>query len=325
MVQASGVPSEPQADPVWMTIAAWLASLTSPATRRTYQTAVQSFIGFHEVRSLEALRTVGPAQIVAWCEHLAATGASAVTVQNRLAAMASLFRYLQSSSAAGPLANPVAQVARPRLTASASRGGRLAPEQVRRLLYAPGSATLMGLRDRAILYTLFYTGCRVSAITQLRVGDWRQEGGGWVLDVPTLDQQRQPLAAHPELQRALHPYLAQSGHWAELHAPLFLALRDGAARKPLTPRQIAKLFHHYAALAHLPANVTPHSARATFISAVLERRCPLEAVQAVVGHRRRATTERYNPRRPHYRDWGNFGDSYEPSLSVPNSDPAPGS
>lgn len=315
--------ASPPESALWAGLAVWLDSLASPQTRRSYQTAARGFIAFHGFSSVEALRAAGPTQIMAWRDHLLGTGASPHTVQNRLAAVASLFRHL---GARWNLAdNPAVGIQRPRLEQpQAAHPLRLALEQVRHLLYAPALDTLMGVRDRAILHVLFYTGCRISAIAQLQVRDWRLEADEWLLALPDRDGARRALVAHPELCRALRAYLAQTGHGSEPEAPLFLALRDSVARRPLTTRQVSKLFQRYVQAAHLPPEVTPHSARATFISSVLERRCPIEAVRAAVGHRRRATTERYNPRRPYYRYRSSFSGGYEPVLSGPDSDPAPG-
>lgn len=38
------------------------------------------------------------------------------------------------------------------------------------------------MRDRAILHVLFYTGCRVSEVTTLKVRDFFEDAGYWVLD-----------------------------------------------------------------------------------------------------------------------------------------------
>ena len=65
-------------------------------------------------------------------------------------------------------------------------------------------------------------------------------------------------------------------------------------RKALTRRQVSKLFHRYAREVGLPLGVTPHRARATFLTEALDRKCPIEAVQASVGHRHIATTQRYD-------------------------------
>ncbi|NOX34069.1 MAG: tyrosine-type recombinase/integrase [Deltaproteobacteria bacterium] len=48
-------------------------------------------------------------------------------------------------------------------------------EEVRKLLNTPELLKLQGLRDRAILSTLFFTGCRVSEVCSLKVKDFYEE------------------------------------------------------------------------------------------------------------------------------------------------------
>jgi site-specific recombinase XerC len=121
---------------------------------------------------------------------------------------------------------------------------------------------------------------------------------------------RNRLAIHQELQLALRAYLDSSGHDSERDSPLFLAVQRRELRRPLTSRQVSKLFHHYAKQAGLPIGVTPHSARATFITEALDRKCPIEAVQASVGHSHIATTKLYDKRKLHYRESASFAVQY---------------
>jgi integrase/recombinase XerD len=286
----------------------WLANFVAPRTRRTYQAAVQSFIAFHQFQTPDALHAIGQGHLIAWREHLTRSGASPRTVQNRLAAVSSLFKHLCERQVASR--NPATGVKRPRVSTNRVEASVLTPAQVRRLLNTPHSAQLKGLRDRALLHVLFYTGCRVSEVTTLKVKDLFEDGGYWVLDFIVKGGNRNRLAIHQELQLALRAYLAESGHGAERDSPLFLAVQRSERRKPLTSRQVNKLFHRYALEAELPLGVTPHSARATFITEALDRKCPIEAVQASVGHSHIATTKMYDKRSLHYRESASFAVQY---------------
>ena len=113
---------------------------------------------------------------------------------------------------------------------------------------------------------------------------------------------RHRLAIHPERQRGLRASLARSGHGAERESLRFLAAPRRERRKPLTSRQVSQRFHRYAREAGLPLGVTPHRARATFITEALDRKCPIEAVQASVGHRPIATMKMYDQRKLHDRE-----------------------
>jgi integrase len=60
----------------------------------------------------------------------------------------------------------------------------------------------------------------------------------------------------------------------------------------------------------LPIGVTSHGARATFLTEALDRKCPIGAVQASVGHRPIAATKRYDPRTRHDRERASFAVRY---------------
>ncbi len=77
-------------------------------------------------------------------------------------------------------------------------------------------------------------------------------------------------------------------------------------RGPLRSRQLNNIFQKYRMQAGLPDEVTPHSARATFITLALERRCPIEAVQRSVGHSHVSTTQMYDKRNVNHADSASF-------------------
>jgi integrase len=80
------------------------------------------------------------------------------------------------------------------------------------MLEIPDPDTLKGARDRAILHIMFYTGCRISEISSLKVKDFYEDGGYWVLDFVVKGGKRNKLAIHQELQITIMDYLAMSGH-----------------------------------------------------------------------------------------------------------------
>jgi len=99
----------------------------------------------------------------------------------------------------------------------------------------------------------------------------------------------------------LREYLAESGHEAEREAPLFLAVQQSERRKPLTSRQVRQDVSSLRFGSRLTLGVTPH----TPARPLLRRpgsKCPIEAVQASVGHNHIATTRCYDKRKRHYRE-----------------------
>lgn len=289
----------------------WLKNFVSPRTRQTYLNAVREFIGFHSITDPEELREIDQAHVIVWRDFLIESGASPKTIHNRISAVSSMFKHLCERQAAKR--NPTTGVRRPHVDSSQVKTPVITPEQVRKMLDGPSSEKLQGLRDQAVLHILFYTGCRISEVCSLRVKDFYEDGGYFVLDFLVKGGKRNRLAIHQELQIVLKKYLEASGHEHASDAPLILAAKKKSGRNELAPlcrQQMHNLFMRYAQKAGLPKGVRPHTARATFITQALEKKCPIEAVQRSVGHSRISTTQMYDKRTLKHRESASFAVVY---------------
>ncbi len=282
----------------------WLANFISPRTKETYALAVRQFMAFTGLTRAEELLHIDQAHIIAWRNHLIEKGASPHTVNTRISAVSSLFKHFCAKQLAQK--NPTNGVKRLRLDDHEARAPVLTAKQVRKMLDLPDTQTLKGLRDRAILHILFYTGCRISEISLLRVKHFFEDIGYWVLNFVVKGDKLKRLAIHHELKIALQQYLSMAGHGHEQESPLILPVQRAHLRRPLKRKQIHNIFQHYARLAELPHRVRPHSARATFIANALENDAKIEAVQHCVGHRKLNTTQMYDKRRKNHRENASF-------------------
>lgn len=235
-------------------------------------------------------------------------GASPKTVCTRLSALSSLFGHLCEKRVAQ--FNPTVGVKRPNTYRSEVKTPVITAQQVRQMLDAPDTANLKGQRDNAILHILFYTGCRVAEVTKLKVKDLYEDNGYWVLDFVVKGGKHNRLAIHQELYVALREYLNHSGHGEEDNAPLVLATQRAHLRKHLDPLHVNRIFKSYAKKVGLAKGITPHSARATFITQALEGNCPIEAVQRSVAHSRIDTTKMYDKREAKHRESASFAVGY---------------
>jgi site-specific recombinase XerD len=288
--------------------AVWLSNFISTQTKRNYKNSVKCFVGFHKITSADELRIIDQGHLIAWRDWLIAKGASSKTVTNRLSAISSLFKHLCDKQVAR--LNPVTGVRRPKVEVDRVKTPVITPEQVRLMLDSPDVLTLQGCRDHGVLSILFYTGCRVSEVCRLKVKDFYEDAGYFVLDFIVKGGKRNKIAIHPELQNSIKRYLEKSGHEEERDSPLLLPLQLAEKRKHIDTRQMNNIFHKHAEKVKLPKGVTPHSTRATFITQALERKCPIEAVQRSVGHSKIATTQMYDKRITRHRESASFAVVY---------------
>jgi integrase/recombinase XerD len=153
----------------------WLANITNPKTKRAYERDVAEFSSFSGLHESRQMRTVTRAHVIAWCKDMEIRSLSPASIRRKLSALSSLFDYLcERNAVAG---NPVDGVKRPMANNNEGSTPALGDAQARRLLDAPPSDTLKGVRDRAILATLLYHGIRREELCQLRVREMQSRQG----------------------------------------------------------------------------------------------------------------------------------------------------
>ena len=154
----------------------------------------------------------------------------------------------------------------------------ITPEELTRLLNAPDISTFPGLRDKAILETLFSTGLRVSELCSLsRDLDLASEE----FSVRGKGEKVRIVFLSPEAKTAIKKYLEKRRDI------------DDDRMFPMTPRSIERLVKHYAIKAGISKKVTPHVVRHMFATDLLSNGADLRSVQMLLGHANIATTQIY--------------------------------
>lgn len=289
----------------------WKANFNSANSIETYDKAIHSFLSFIGISSPEKLREIDHGHVIAFKKFMQNQGYSPRTINNRLSAISSLFNHLIDKQVVK--INVAQGVKRMKINSDRVEAKVLTPEEVRKMLNCPDPFKKQGLRDKAILSTLFFTGCRVSEVCTLKVKDFYQEQGFYILDFWVKGGKRNRLAINQELQIIIREYLRMAGHEDDKDSFLFLPVKHSPKtsdkNRKLSRKTIDYLFKKYAKQVILDG-VTPHSARATFITQALENNCPIEAVQKTVGHAQIKTTQMYDKRIAKYRESASFAVRY---------------
>lgn len=167
----------------------------------------------------------------------------------------------------------------------------LSEAQVEALLQAPDVTTTLGLRDRAMLETLYATGLRVSELV-----------GVGVLEVNLNDGVVRVTLGKGGKDR-LVPMGAEAQHWVERFLrearsvllgqhrsdALFVTARGG----PMTRQAFWQLVRKYALKAGIHAPLSPHVLRHAFATHLLNHGADLRVVQMLLGHADISTTQIY--------------------------------
>jgi integrase/recombinase XerD len=255
----------------------------APKTVEAYSRDLVSFLDFCEDRG-SGLADVDARLVVDWLLTLSGQGLSSRSQARRLVALRGFFRFLCGEGLLER--DPTAQVALPRLTRKLPTV--LTLEQVDQLLAAPDPTRTQGLRDRAMLETLYATGIRVSELTGLLLQNVNRQRGYVRVMGKGSKQRLVPLGL--QALEAIEAWLPARVDWdREGHPALFLTRRG----RPMSRQGFWKLLRRYAVLAGIAQPISPHKLRHSFATHLLERGADLRAVQEMLGHADISTTQIY--------------------------------
>jgi len=273
----------------------------SPDTRSNYQRDLVQFLAYAGVPAdrPEALTAIRPHQVAAWRDHLKAQGLTNSSIRRKMTVLRALFSYLQSYGYVG--ANPAHSdfVTAPSVPRDGKTVG-LSPGDCRRLLEAPPEDTAAGIRDRALLAVLAYTGCRVGELARLKVSSYKQTGVHKVLVVYGKGGKERQVPLHLEAAERLEAWLDTAGIRTDGTGALFRpgktargGGKKGFAPRPMTRRAVQKVVEAYVLRLKLDPNVTVHSLRVTALTTAREQGSDIIDLQDFAGHADPRTTLTY--------------------------------
>ena len=204
------------------------------------------------------------------------------TIGRKLAAIRAFFRYLIREGRSEK--NPAELVSTPKKEKRLPF--HLNIDEITALVEAPRDGDLSGLRDRAILETLYSCGIRVSELTGLDVGELDLESG--LVRVLGKGSKERVVPVGRYAREAMAEYLAarNNPHPGE---PLILNTRGGR----LTSRSVARIVDKYILKLATIKKISPHTLRHTFATHLLESGADLRAIQELLGHASLSTTQKY--------------------------------
>lgn len=258
-------------------------------TVTAYRHDLEKFAGYSQGRKL-ALTQVDRGHVVDFLGHLYRQGLDSRSVARTLVAVRNFFRFLRQENVIRH--DPTEHIESPRVWKRLPKF--LTQEEVKRLLAAPDPQNPAGLRDLAMLETLYATGLRVSELVQLKVSDVQLEAGylrclGKGNKERLVPLGRKATAALEAYLRAGRPRPVPKRSGRRPSAHLFLSRRG----QGMTRQNFWHLLGGYARAAGLRGRLTPHVLRHSFATHLLERGADLRAVQVLLGHADISTTQIY--------------------------------
>jgi integrase/recombinase XerC len=205
------------------------------------------------------------------------------TIARRLASLRSFFRYLRREGLVA--ADPAAGLRNPKQAKRLPKMLRI--DEVIRLLDSVPLETPAGVRDRAMLETLYGGGLRVSELVGLNLDDLDAEGDLVRVRGKGRRERLCPVGALAaewlrrwiRLRRPKHP-----------REPAVFLNQRGTR---LTTRSVGRLLESHLLRAGLVDAASPHTLRHSFATHLLDGGADLRSVQELLGHRNLTTTQLY--------------------------------
>ena len=266
--------------------ALWLEDGLARNTLEAYRSDLAQFATWLEAQQRKDLISADQADIQSYLGYQFRKKTRATSVARLLSALKRFYRYCLRQGRVK--ADPTLRIDSPKLPRGLPKS--LTEEDVENLLAAPRADKALGLRDKAMLETLYASGLRVSELVTLKLGQVSQDMG--VVRVVGKGSKERLVPLGEEAIAWIRQYLKEArpellgGRAAD---DLFVTARGSA----MTRQMFWHLLRRYAAQAGLKKSISPHTLRHAFATHLLNHGADLRVVQLLLGHSDISTTQIY--------------------------------
>lgn len=255
----------------------------SPHTVSNYLRELRSLAAWCDAQGIDAWQTLDSQHLRMFAARSHAGGLAPRSVQRRLSAVRSFFRWLQREKAV--TGNPAVDVRAP-------KSRRALPvtvdaDQMARLLDIRDT-TPLALRDRALMELLYSSGLRLAELVGLDLPDL--DLADRTVRVTGKGRKARIVPVGSKAIAALEAWLRAR---TSVAAPGEMAVFTGRSGRRIGPRAVQLRVAYWARRQGLPVHLHPHLFRHSFASHILESSQDLRGVQELLGHADIATTQVY--------------------------------
>ncbi len=266
--------------------ALWLEDGLSRNSLDSYHRDLRIFSEWLGESRQKSLLEAGRSDLLA---YLAARFKNSIKPRSAARLLSSLKRFYRYLHREGRISvDPSLEIEAPKLPRSLP--GVLTEDDVQSLILAPDIHTARGLRDRAMLETLYASGLRVSELVSLTIGQLNRDAG--VLRVLGKGSKERLVPVGEEALDWIRRYVAEA-------RPMLLGARTSdalfvtARAQRMTRQAFWNLIKRYAEASGIRKKVSPHTLRHAFATHLLNHGADLRVVQMLLGHTDISTTQIY--------------------------------
>ena len=254
-----------------------------PLTVKSYQDDLKQF--FLHYPSKRDTRDLLGTDVLDFFRYELSMGLSVSTCLRRLSSIKGFYNFLNKEGIISEEVPEMEAVKRPNHLPTC-----LSIEQVEDLLNAPNLDTPDGIRDKAMLETMYASGLRVSELLNLEMGNINLNAGIITIHGKGAKERKVPLGDFAK--EYIVNYIEQvRNKLKKIKDKKYLFLNKYGEQ--LSRQYFFKAIKRYAALAGIKENISPHTLRHCFATHLLENKADLRVVQELLGHTNIATTEIY--------------------------------
>ncbi len=254
-------------------------------TLRAYHNDLEQFDSFLKDEKCKNLKRINHLLLRKFLAILRSRNYSRTTIVRKLASLRSFFKFLNQE---GILElNPFEILRTPKQTKKLPHF--LSINDVDTLLKTPDESDIFGLRDRAILETLYSTGIRVSELVGLNEEDVDLYGGMIKVQGKGKKERLVPIGSYAIKAIKEYNNSKKKKNSSQRNTPLFLN-KYGAR---LSSRSVARSLDKYLKMTGINLTTSPHTFRHSFATHMLDKGANLRSVQELLGHSNLSTTQIY--------------------------------
>ena len=265
--------------------AVWLESGLSANTLLAYRADLKKISDWLRKKK-RSMEKASKSELLDYLAYTVRSGVSVRSSSRQLSSLRRFYRYLvregiAESDPTSDLESPVVGKALPKTLSESS---------VEQLLAAPAENTALGLRDRAMLETIYATGLRVSELVNIALSELDSTAG--LVRITGKGGRERIVPLGQEALAHLAQYLNDArpellGY--RISEAVFVTRRGG----PMSRQAFWQLIKRYATVAGVDGALSPHSLRHAFATHLLNHGADLRSVQMLLGHSDLSTTQIY--------------------------------
>jgi tyrosine recombinase XerC len=262
----------------------------SEHTLRAYHKDLLQFDIFLKAEKRSSLESINHLLLRRFLAVLRSRNYSKTTIARKLASIRSFFKFLIREGEL--VSNPFEMLRTPKQDKKLPHF--LSISEVDVLLKTPDCSSVMGLRDMAIMETLYSTGIRVSELVGLDENNIDFFAGMIKVQGKGKKERLVPIGSHA--MKAINEYVDSKSKSnknekkkVSRSEPLFLNKFGGR----LTARSVARSLDKYLKMSGVNLLTSPHTFRHSFATHLLDKGADLRSVQEMLGHSSLSTTQIY--------------------------------